>query len=218
MKLVLFNIVFSLCLLTQIGIAKPVLNKLITGGIYPDSQDPNIYWAQIAEFNICGLDNGKPIFSINAFKLNETPRVFVSFDICARYDLSKISKYQEIIRKINPKGEIKIIEPYYNEIPKVLFPRQKDYKITTSCSHGNVKDSRFTCGAFALGEHRADTLYNFFRWTQGLISGQYLKYSIDGVEQDQSGSFKSLLKEFNAVVYVHGLSEYPQLFNTEWKP
>jgi len=218
MKLFLFITGFTFLVFSQISFAKPILNRTVTATIHPDSINPDIYWMHPTEFNICGLDNGDPVFSIRAFKLNDSPRTFITFDICPKHDTKRIREYQEVIQKINPKGQLKFIQAYYNEDPKVEFAMQKDFGITALCSRGRVKEAKFSCGAFAMGERRADRLYNYFRETQMLLSAQYLKYHVDGVEQDESGHFIDLVKQYNAVVYVRGLSDYPQLFNTDWKP
>lgn len=209
---------------SQASYAKPILNRTVALSspvfepIHPDSVDSNVYWIHTTEFNICGLDVGNPVFSIRAFKLDEQPRTFISFDVCAKHDAKKIGEYQELIQHMNPLGHLKFIEAYYSDAPKIEFAMQKEFGIVISCSHKSITDTRFTCGAFAIGERHADRLFNYFRWTQGLISAEYLKYQVSGVEQDDSGNLVDILKDYNAIVYVRGLSDYPKLFNTEWQP
>jgi hypothetical protein len=41
---------------------------------------------------------------------------------------------------------------------------------------------------------------------------------VGGVEQDDAGNFTDVFKDYKAIVYVRGLSDYLQLFNTEWQP
>ncbi len=208
----------------QPGFTKPILNRTVSLSspifepIHPDSVDPDVYWIHRTEFSICGLGAGSPAFSIQAFKLGEVARTFISFDICATHNSKKVAEYQALILKANSKGQLRFIEAYYNDAPRVEFAMQKEFGIISSCSRGWITGTKFTCGAFAIGEHRADRLYNYFRWTQGLLSAQYLNYRVNGAEQDDTGNFTDVLKEYHAIVYVRGLSDYPQLFNTEWQP
>lgn len=150
--------------------------------------------------------------------MNDSPRTFVTFDICASCDENEFAGYQQLIQETNPNGQRKVIEAIYLEAPKVEFAMQEKFGITASCSRSGLMDTKFSCGAFAVGERRADRLYNYFRHTQALLSAQYLKYQVAGAEQDDAGNFVEVMKEYNAIVYVRGLSDYPQLFNTEWQP
>lgn len=224
MKFYSLMLAVALFVYSQTGFTKPILNRTVVlpspvfEPIHPDSEDLNLYWVHTTEFNICGLDTANPIFSVRAFKLNEIPRTFISFDLCAKRDSKKIAEYQSLIQQVNSKGKLEFIEAYYMDTPKVEFFMQKEFGIVTSCSRNWITDTTFTCGAFSVGERRAERLYNYFRWTQGLLSTEYLKYRVGGVEQDDAGNLKDIIKEYHAIVYVRGLSDYPQLFNTEWIP
>jgi len=214
----LFALIF---LFSSLGYAKPILNQTvglnspIFEPIHPDSEDPNVYWTHITEFRFC-TPNDYPVFAIRAFKSNEIPRTFLTFDLCGYKDPNKLIQYRALLKEINPNAELRLIAAFYPEAPKITFFMQKELGIQSSCTATGYL--QFSCAAFAVGERRADRLYNMFRWSQALLIAENLNYKVDGVEIDETGKSTEIFKDFNAIAYVRGLSDYPELFDTEWKP
>lgn len=205
--------VFSICLLSNVACAAPILNlsgPALNMTAFPDNQDPNLYYLAPTEMILAHDDAGVPEFSYMEEWNFWGDKGVVQTTMVPAFNPDQLASAQKNILSVNPRAHFASL-PFVNS--SVIFdPILVPYVEANDCNHpAGVVGQEESC-SFELTSQGAMVMRSSFK--TGLTLTMQFQYSVEGVIQKPDKSYEAETHTYQVAGLLGGaeLAKYPQLF------
>jgi hypothetical protein len=178
--------------------------------MYPDSEDPNLYYVGPNSYVIAKETSGVPEFSYVEIADFWGVKALVQTVMAAAYDLTDIAQVESVITTANPQARFTGI-PFVSSQVKfgtLLAP----FVERNDCTHrGGTIEGQESCNFTLTDKGRLALRENFER---GLTLNMEYDYTVDGVLQQANGTYQPQTLTLGVAGKIGSaeLASFPQLF------
>jgi hypothetical protein len=194
--------------------ALPVLNANTPGAetvtVFPDHENPNLYYMAPTVFVVSKNEAGVPNFSYIEYLTHGYRRAFIQTTLRPDFTYADMEKAKQQILAFNPKAQFTAL-PF--ESASVAFSNSlKVLLVESDCQHpaGTVGDEQ-TC-AFHLRNQGVKVLRPMLK--RGLAITTQFVYQINGARKNADGSYSNQVNTYQVAGRIGGpdLAAHPELF------